>query len=138
MRTSSIEEEAGVRLIVRLNLKLSGFGVLETADGAAGLELARAEEPDLPILLDAMRPGLRGSGRLPLQCALERAACEWPKDAVGSESGDGLEAAESVFCSRAVLTVDAALVVAKPSQRPLERDHARTTRTNLQRRCRWA
>src|SRR5919204_6134196 len=54
-----IEDEAGVRLIVRVNLELAGLDVLEAADGAAGLELARAERPDL-ILLDAMLPELDG------------------------------------------------------------------------------
>jgi two-component system alkaline phosphatase synthesis response regulator PhoP len=54
-----IEDEAGVRLIVRVNLELAGLEVLEAADGVAGLAQARAERPDL-ILLDAMLPNLDG------------------------------------------------------------------------------
>jgi two-component system alkaline phosphatase synthesis response regulator PhoP len=54
-----IDDEAAVRLIVRLNLELSGVELVEAADGAAGLELARTERPDL-ILLDAVLPGLDG------------------------------------------------------------------------------
>src|SRR5919204_2326958 len=54
-----IEDEAGVRLIVRVNLELAGLEVLEAADGGAGLAQARAERPDL-ILLDARLPKLDG------------------------------------------------------------------------------
>ena len=54
-----IEDEAGVRLFVRVNFELDGLEVLEAEDGAAGLELARAEQPDL-ILLDAQLPVLDG------------------------------------------------------------------------------
>jgi len=54
-----IEDESGVRLIVRVNLELAGFEVCEAADGGTGLELARAEKPDL-ILLDAELPRLDG------------------------------------------------------------------------------
>ena len=35
-----IEDEAGMRLIVRVNLELSGHELVEAADGAAGLGLA--------------------------------------------------------------------------------------------------
>ena len=54
-----IEDEAGVRLVVRVNLAMAGLQVLEAADGAAGLEMARDEQPDL-ILLDAVLPKLDG------------------------------------------------------------------------------
>ena len=54
-----IEDEVAVRLIVRVNLELAGFEVCEAADGGTGLELARAEQPDV-ILLDAALPGLDG------------------------------------------------------------------------------
>jgi DNA-binding response OmpR family regulator len=54
-----IEDESGVRLIVRVNLELAGFEVCEAADGGTGLELARAERPDV-ILLDAELPRLNG------------------------------------------------------------------------------
>jgi DNA-binding response OmpR family regulator len=54
-----IEDESAVRLIVRVNLELHGFEVIEAADGAAGLALARAEAPDL-VVLDLMLPEVDG------------------------------------------------------------------------------
>src|SRR2546426_12841379 len=54
-----IEDEAPLRLVVRVNLELAGIEVLEAADGRTGLELARSGKPDL-ILLDAVLPGLDG------------------------------------------------------------------------------
>lgn len=54
-----IEDEAPVRLVVRVNLELAGIEVVEAAEGRTGLELARSRKPDL-ILLDAVLPGLDG------------------------------------------------------------------------------
>lgn len=62
MRTAKvllIEDESGLRLIVRVNLRLAGFEVIEAGDGEAGLALARTSAPDL-ILLDTMLPGIDG------------------------------------------------------------------------------
>ena len=54
-----VDDEAPIRLLCRVNLEAEGMDVIEAADGRAGLELARSEEPDL-ILLDVMMPGLTG------------------------------------------------------------------------------
>jgi two-component system phosphate regulon response regulator PhoB len=54
-----IDDEAPIRLLCRVNLEAEGMSVLEAADGPAGLEAARAEEPDV-ILLDVMMPGKDG------------------------------------------------------------------------------
>jgi DNA-binding response OmpR family regulator len=54
-----IDDEAPIRLLCRVNLEAEKIDVLEAADGEAGLELARAELPDV-ILLDVMMPGLDG------------------------------------------------------------------------------
>ncbi len=54
-----IEDEAPVRLVIRVNLELAGIEVVEAAEGGTGLELARSRKPDL-ILLDAVLPGLDG------------------------------------------------------------------------------
>jgi DNA-binding response OmpR family regulator len=54
-----IEDEASIRLIIRVNLELAGIHVLEAADGRTGLELAHSRKLDL-ILLDAVLPGLSG------------------------------------------------------------------------------
>jgi DNA-binding response OmpR family regulator len=54
-----IDDEAAIRLLCRVNLELEGMEVLEAADGLAGLELARAESPDV-ILLDVTMPELDG------------------------------------------------------------------------------
>jgi DNA-binding response OmpR family regulator len=54
-----IDDERSIRMLCRINLAASGMEVLEAADGADGIELARKEKPDL-ILLDVMMPGLEG------------------------------------------------------------------------------
>jgi DNA-binding response OmpR family regulator len=56
-----IDDEAPIRLLCRVNLEAEGMEVLEAADGPTGLELARAESPDV-VLLDVMMPGLDGWG----------------------------------------------------------------------------
>jgi CheY-like chemotaxis protein len=58
-RVLVIDDEAPIRLLCRVNLRLAGMEVLEAANGAAGIELARAERPDL-ILLDVMMPEVDG------------------------------------------------------------------------------
>ncbi|MDP8911798.1 MAG: response regulator [Actinomycetota bacterium] len=54
-----IDDEAPIRLLCRVNLEAEGMEVLEAANGERGLELARAERPDV-VLLDVMMPGLTG------------------------------------------------------------------------------
>ena len=54
-----IDDEAPIRLLCRVNLEAEGMSVLEAADGATGLGIARAERPDA-VLLDVMMPGLDG------------------------------------------------------------------------------
>jgi DNA-binding response OmpR family regulator len=58
-RVLVIDDEAPIRLLCRVNLEAEGIDVLEAADGTTGLELARAEQPDV-VLLDVMMPGLDG------------------------------------------------------------------------------
>ena len=54
-----VDDEAPIRLLCRVNLEAEGMTVLEAADGDKGLELARAELPDV-VLLDVMMPGRSG------------------------------------------------------------------------------
>jgi two-component system alkaline phosphatase synthesis response regulator PhoP len=54
-----VDDEAPIRLLCRVNLEAEGMDVLEAADGEQGLELARAEKPDV-VLLDVMMPGMDG------------------------------------------------------------------------------
>jgi DNA-binding response OmpR family regulator len=54
-----IDDEAPIRLLCRVNLEAEKMVVLEASDGAAGLERAREQEPDV-ILLDVMMPGVDG------------------------------------------------------------------------------
>ena len=54
-----IDDEAPIRLLCRVNLEAEKMDVLEAPDGPTGLEMARAERPDV-ILLDVMMPGLDG------------------------------------------------------------------------------
>jgi DNA-binding response OmpR family regulator len=58
-RVLVIDDEAPIRLLCRVNLEAEGMNVLEAADGPSGLDVARAEVPDV-VLLDVMMPGLDG------------------------------------------------------------------------------
>ncbi|QUO37307.1 response regulator transcription factor [Dysosmobacter sp. Marseille-Q4140] len=53
------EDDADIRSLLRLYLEGEGFRVAEAADGAAALDLARAEPPDMAIL-DVMMPVMNG------------------------------------------------------------------------------
>lgn len=53
------DDEASMRLLLRVNLPLSGYDVVEAADGETALAVAREEHVDL-ILLDVMLPGISG------------------------------------------------------------------------------
>ena len=54
-----VDDEAPIRLLCRVNLEAEQMKVLEASNGEQGLELARAELPDV-VLLDAMMPGRSG------------------------------------------------------------------------------
>ena len=58
-RVLVVDDEAPIRLLCRVNLEAEGIHVLEAGDGTTGLDLARAEQPDV-VLLDVMMPGLDG------------------------------------------------------------------------------
>jgi DNA-binding response OmpR family regulator len=58
-RVLVIDDEAPIRLLCRVNLEAAGIEVSEAEDGRAGLEVARANPPDV-ILLDVMMPGMDG------------------------------------------------------------------------------
>ena len=54
-----VEDNEANRILMRQILKYSGYKVLEAADGAAGLAMAREHMPDL-ILLDLQMPVMGG------------------------------------------------------------------------------
>jgi DNA-binding response OmpR family regulator len=54
-----VDDEAPIRLLCRVNLEAEQMEVLEASDGDQGLELARAQHPDV-VLLDVMMPGRSG------------------------------------------------------------------------------
>ena len=58
-RVLVVEDEPAIRELLSLHLRLEGYGVVPSADGAEALRLARAERFDL-IVLDIMLPGLDG------------------------------------------------------------------------------
>src|SRR2546425_107930 len=71
-----IEDDAPLRLVVRVNLELAGIEVVEAADGRTGLEFARSGKPDL-ILLDAVLPELDG-WQVARELLADQATCEIP------------------------------------------------------------
>jgi DNA-binding response OmpR family regulator len=58
-RVLVVEDDEGIREMLKYNLTTAGFSVQEARDGAAGLRTARTSRPDL-ILLDLMLPGMSG------------------------------------------------------------------------------
>ena len=59
MRVLTVDDDAPIRLLVRVNLESEGMEVIEAANGWMGVELAKREQPDL-ILLGVMMPVLDG------------------------------------------------------------------------------
>ena len=58
-RVLVVEDDAGVRGLLRAILEDEGFEIVLAADGEEGLELARTVEPAV-LLIDIMMPGLGG------------------------------------------------------------------------------
>lgn len=58
-----IEDQADMRENIATILSMEGYEVLEAGDGQQGIEMARADKPDL-ILCDVMMPRLDGHGVL--------------------------------------------------------------------------
>jgi two-component system phosphate regulon response regulator PhoB len=55
-----VEDERDLQQVLEYNLRQAGHHVLSAQEGAQGLELARAEHPDL-VLLDLMLPDVPGT-----------------------------------------------------------------------------
>jgi len=58
-RVLVVEDDEGIRDMLKYNLTAAGFSVQEASDGGSGLRTARTARPDL-ILLDLMLPGMSG------------------------------------------------------------------------------
>src|SRR5689334_4940911 len=58
-----IEDQPVIRENIGTILEMEGYATISAADGAAGLELARSEKPDL-VLCDILMPKLDGYGVL--------------------------------------------------------------------------
>ncbi len=55
-----IEDEHDIADLIAFHLRKEGYRVLTVHDGISGLEMARAQSPDL-IILDLMLPGMMGT-----------------------------------------------------------------------------
>lgn len=53
------DDEPNLRMLARITLEDPKYRIIEAADGASALELARVEHPDL-LVLDWMMPGMSG------------------------------------------------------------------------------
>src|SRR4026208_1628267 len=54
-----VDDEAGLRELVRINLEHEGYGVVQAENGLHGLEAVREEHPDL-VIMDVMMPEMVG------------------------------------------------------------------------------
>ena len=54
-----VDDEAGLRELVRINLEHEGYGVVQAENGVHGLEAVREEHPDL-VIMDVMMPEMDG------------------------------------------------------------------------------
>lgn len=58
-RILAIDDDEGQRLMIQRTLEKSGYAVTTAENGQNGIDLARAQKPDL-ILLDVIMPGIHG------------------------------------------------------------------------------
>ncbi len=54
-----VDDDPVIQKLLQVNFEMEGYVVLVAADGAEGLERARAERPDV-VVLDVMMPKLSG------------------------------------------------------------------------------
>jgi DNA-binding response OmpR family regulator len=54
-----VEDDPVILRLLEVNFEMEGFGVLTAEDGQAGVEVARAETPDL-VVSDIMMPKMSG------------------------------------------------------------------------------
>lgn len=54
-----VEDEESIRKFVKINLEREGYKIFEAGSGEEGVEIARAEKPDV-VVLDIMLPGIDG------------------------------------------------------------------------------
>jgi two-component system KDP operon response regulator KdpE len=54
-----VDDESGLRELVRINLEHEGFGVIQAENGVQGLDAVREEQPDL-VIMDVMMPEMDG------------------------------------------------------------------------------
>jgi len=54
-----VDDEPGLRELVRINLEHDGYGVLQAENGTAGLQAVQQQHPDL-VIMDVMMPEMDG------------------------------------------------------------------------------
>lgn len=54
-----VDDESGLRELVRINLEHEGFAVVQAENGAQGLAMAQEHQPDL-VIMDLMMPEMDG------------------------------------------------------------------------------
>jgi CheY-like chemotaxis protein len=71
-----VDDEASIRLLCRVNLRLEGIDTVEAGDGPSAVRAASELKPDL-VLLDVMMPEMDG-WQVAAQLAEDDATCEIP------------------------------------------------------------
>jgi DNA-binding response OmpR family regulator len=100
-RVMIVDDEASLRALVRVNLEVDGFDVIEAVDGNDALEKMKELRPDL-VLLDIMMPGK-----------------------------DGIEVLEDLAASEELVSIPVILLTAKGEQEDLEKGAALGARGHI-------
>jgi two-component system cell cycle response regulator DivK len=112
-----VEDNENNRYLFTLLLEHAGFSVVSATDGISGLEMARAERPDV-ILLDIQMPGMDGYD-VALRLKQDRTLLSIPLIGVSSFAmpGDRAKAMDSGFAGYI--------------EKPVEPEHFAATVLNL-------
>ncbi len=100
-----VDDEDDILDLLRYNLEKEGFEVIQASDGAAGIQIAEAEKPDL-IILDVMMPrmgGIEACQRIRQHSALRKIPVVMLT--ARSEEGDqvsGLDAGADIYLAKPI------------------------------------
>jgi CheY-like chemotaxis protein len=100
-----IDDDAGIRRLLRAALEKAGYAVSEASDGAAGMAAYRSSPADV-VITDVFMPGQDGIE------TIQQLRAEFPDSRIVAMSGGSVGGASGTLTDAALLGADATL--AKP------------------------